>query len=199
MENFVYFIGSKSKKEVAVVDCAWDTAAILKAAEDEGLKIVASLVSHYHYDHTNGLPDLLKKLDIPVFVNKEEVPWMKGLAASNTKPVSSGDSVKMGDIEIKFLHTPGHTPGSHCFCVDDNLVSGDTLFINACGRTDLPGGDPKLMFESLQKLSKLEDKTILFPGHNYGAVLTSTMGEEKKNNPFLKFTSLDQFLKVFAR
>ncbi|MBI4970434.1 MAG: MBL fold metallo-hydrolase [Candidatus Omnitrophica bacterium] len=199
MENFVYFIGSKSKKEVVVVDCAWDVNAILKVAEKEGLKITAALVSHYHFDHTNGLSGLLKHLDIPVYINKEEAPWMKGLAASNTKAVGSGDSVKVGGIDIKCLHTPGHTPGSQCFHVDDALVSGDTLFINACGRTDLPGGDPKQLYESLtQKLSKLDDKTIVYPGHNYAAQTSSTIGDQKKSNPFMKFTSLQQFLSAFG-
>ncbi len=199
MENFVYFIGSRSKKECAVVDCAWDAPAILKAAEDEGYKITNALVSHYHYDHTNALPELLKKLDIPVYVNKEEVPWMKGLAASNTRAVTSGDKLKIGDVEIRFIHTPGHTPGSHCFHVEDNLVSGDTLFINACGRTDLPGGDPAQLYESLGKLKKLDEKTVLYPGHNYAAQPTSTIGDEKHNNPFMQFASLDQFLNVFRR
>ena len=199
MENFVYFVGSKSKKEVAVVDCAWDVNAILEAAKKEGLKITHALVSHYHFDHTNGLPDLLKKLDIPVYINKEEAPWMKGLAASNTKAVGSGESIKIGDVEIKFLHTPGHTPGSQCFLCDGNLVSGDTLFINACGRTDLPGGDPKQLYESLtQKLAKLDDSTVLYPGHNYSAQPSSTIGDQKKHNPFMKFTTMQQFLSAFG-
>ena len=199
MENYVYFVGSKSKKEAAVIDTAWDVPAILNAAQDEGVKLTHALVSHYHFDHTNGLPDLLKSLDIPVYINKAEASWMKGLAASNTKSVDSGDSIKIGNVEIKFLHTPGHTPGSQCFYVDDCLVSGDTLFINACGRTDLPGGSPEQLFSSLKALKRLDDKTILYPGHNYADRPTSTMGEEKENNPFLQLTSLDQFLKVFSR
>ena len=93
------------------------------------------------------------------------------------------------------LHTPGHTPGSQCFLVDNRIVSGDTLFIGACGRVDLPGSNPEQMYYSLtQKLMALPDDMILFPGHNYSATPTSTMGEQKKTNPYLRFTSLKQFL-----
>lgn len=199
MENFVYLVGSWSKKEVAVVDCAWDVPTILKAADSDGLKITHALVSHYHFDHTNGLTDLLKHLDIPVYVNKEEVPWMKKLASENTHEVDSGDSLKIGQIEIRFIHTPGHTPGSHCFHVEGNLISGDTLFINACGRTDLPGGNPEQLYESLtQKLMKLDDGTVLYPGHNYAERPSSTIGDEKQNNPFMKFSSVNQFLRGFG-
>lgn len=199
MENFVYLIGSKSKKEAAVVDAAWDVSAILEAAKEDGMAVKHALVTHYHFDHTNGLADLLKKLDIPVYINKEEAPWMKGLAKANVQAVSSGDPIQIGDVKISFLHTPGHTPGSQCFCVDENLVSGDTLFINACGRTDLPGGNPEEMYKSLAMLAKLPDSVRLYPGHNYGDKPSALMQEQKKDNPFLQYTSLDHFLRAFAR
>ncbi len=199
MQNFVYFVGDKKTREVAVVDTAWDVPEILKAAEKEEVTITHALVSHYHFDHTNGLPDLLKELDVPVYINKAEEQWMKGLAAENTKAVKSGDKIKLGEIEIEFLHTPGHTPGSQCFLVDGNLISGDTLFIDACGRTDLPGGNPEDLYHSLTtKLMKLDDSTILFPGHNYSELQTVTMGEQKETNPFLNIPTLDDFLKKFG-
>jgi len=197
MQNFVYFVGDSQTREVAVVDAAWNVPQILQAAAEEDLTITHAFVSHYHYDHTNGLPDLLNELDVPVYVNKEEAVWMKDLAAENTKAVSSGDKVKIGSVEVEFIHTPGHTPGSHCFLVDNNLVAGDTLFIDACGRTDLPGGDPEQLFDSLtNKLMKLDDATILYPGHDYAAVTTATLGEQKQTNPFLRIGTLDEFLKT---
>jgi glyoxylase-like metal-dependent hydrolase (beta-lactamase superfamily II) len=102
----------------------------------------------------------------------------------------------VGRLPVQFLHTPGHTPGSQCFLVEKNLVSGDTLFINACGRVDLPGGDPEKMWWSLnRRLAALDDDTILYPGHNYAERRTSTLGDEKRNNPYLQYTSVSQFLR----
>ena len=114
----------------------------------------------------------------------------------NIKRVDDGHRVKVGEIEISLIHTPGHTPGSQCFHVQDRLISGDTLFIGACGRCDLPGGNAKEMYYTLtQRLMKFDDSTILYPGHNYAEKPTSTMGQEKKTNPYLLCDSLDNFLR----
>ncbi|HLD56358.1 MAG TPA: MBL fold metallo-hydrolase, partial [Candidatus Omnitrophota bacterium] len=96
--------------------------------------------------------------------------------------------------EINFLHTPGHTPGSQCFLIGNNLVSGDTLFINACGRCDLPGGNAEEMYQSLTRLAGLDENTILYPGHNYADEPTSTIKNEKRFNPYMQLTNLSDFL-----
>ena len=108
--------------------------------------------------------------------------------------MEGGEKLRVGDLEITFLHTPGHTPGSQCFLVQDNLVSGDTLFIQACGRCDLAGGDPEQMYYSLKRLSELNEKVILYPGHNYSKEPASTIGQEKRWNPYLQRQSLEEFL-----
>ena len=119
-----------------------------------------------------------------------------GFSHDNIKSADDGQKIAIGDVEITLIHTPGHTPGSQCFHVQNRLVSGDTLFIGACGRCDLPGGDAKEMYRSLtQRLMKFDDSTILCPGHNYAEKPTSTMGEQKKTNPYLMCDSLDNFLK----
>ncbi len=195
MENFVYFIGDKKTREVFVVDPAWQVDTILKIAKEEDLKIKGALVSHYHFDHTNGIGELLESISCPIYVNKKDIPYLD-VASDAIKASENGMKVKAGDIEIEMIHTPGHTPGSQCFHVCDHLVSGDTLFIGACGRTDLPGGDPKELYYSLtQKLMKFDDKTVLCPGHNYSDKATTTMGQEKKTNPYLICDSLDNFLR----
>lgn len=196
MANYVYLIGPRDGGEAAVVDAAWDVDAILAAASQDGRRIVAALVTHWHPDHTNGLDDLVGKTDATVYVNRDEVPWMP-FRGGNLKAVAPGHELRIGDLTIRFLHTPGHTPGSQCFLTRDRLVSGDTLFINACGRTDLPGGDPEQLYKSLSgTLARLEDRTILFPGHNYAEVPSTTMGQQKVANPFLAATSLNQFLRM---
>lgn len=196
MENFIYFIGDGVTKEVVIVDPAWDVDAIICVAEREDLKITGALVTHTHFDHVNGVEGLLDRFDIPVYVHRAEAEFLREVAG-HLKKVESGAKLTIGSIEMEFIHTPGHTPGSQCFYVESHhLVSGDTLFIRGCGRCDLPGGDPEEMYHSLtQKLMKLPDETILYPGHNYAEKQTSTMGDEKRENPFLQSTSLHHFLR----
>lgn len=195
MENFVYFVGSKDTREVFVVDPAWQVDTILHKAGEMDLKVVGALVTHYHFDHTNGIEELLESVNCPVYVNKLDIPYLD-FSSDHIKAVDNNFKVKTGDIEIECVHTPGHTPGSQCFHVRNRLISGDTLFIGACGRTDLPGGDAKQLYDSLtKKLMKFDDQTILMPGHNYAAKTESTMGEQKQTNPYLMCDSLQNFLK----
>ncbi len=196
MENFIYFVGDAKTREVMVVDPAWEVDTILKRAEAKDLEIRGVLVSHYHMDHTNGIEELLRTKDVPVYVHKRDVPYL-GFKNANLHPIESAHEVKCGNITIRAIHTPGHTPGSQCFNVQDNLVAGDTLFINACGRCDLPGGNAEEMYFSLTKrLGSLPDSTVLYPGHNYAAVPKSTLGAERKQNPYLLCESLRTFLEL---
>lgn len=194
MQNFVYLVGDRNTHEALVVDPAWDVDTILKTAERESFKIKGTLITHTHFDHVNGLEDLLKKTDGTVYINKNEAEFLKGMKG-NIKKIEGGDKLKIGQVEITFLHTPGHTPGSQCFLVEHNLISGDTLFINACGRCDLPGGNAEEMYQSLNQLASLDESTVLYPGHNYADEPTSTIGNEKRFNPYLQTTNLNDFLK----
>jgi hydroxyacylglutathione hydrolase len=204
MHNYVYLIGSMESRKAAVVDAAWDIGEILRIAAQDEMEITHALVTHTHPDHVGGgfagieiagATELLDKCRAKVVVHKAEAEFIKGLSSSDMIKTDNGDKVDVGGLEIKLLHTPGHTPGSQCFLVDDRVVSGDTLFIDACGRVDFPGGNPEQMYHSLtQKLMALPDDMILFPGHNYAPLRHATMGEQKKTNPYLKFSSLKQFL-----
>ena len=193
MANFMYLIGDAEKKECVVVDPAWEVDRVLKVAEADEMKVVGGLVTHTHFDHCNGTEELLEKTKSKVYVHKNELEFLKGMK-SDLVGVESGDKLKIGDLEISFLHTPGHTPGSQCFHIQNQLVSGDTLFINACGRCDLPGGNAEQMYESLQRLGKLDGGTILLPGHNYAHETTSTIAKEVECNPYYQVSSLDDFL-----
>jgi hydroxyacylglutathione hydrolase len=204
MQNLVYLIGSTETRKVAVVDAAWDINEILRIAAKDDVEITHALVTHTHPDHVGGgfagieiegVTELLNKCKAKVVVHKAEAEFLKGLSATDLVKAESGDTIDVGGIEIQLLHTPGHTPGSQCFLVDDRLVSGDTLFIGSCGRVDLPGSNPEQMYYSLtQKLTALPDETILFPGHNYSDRSTSTLRDEKRSNPYFQFHSLKQFL-----
>jgi hydroxyacylglutathione hydrolase len=194
MANYVYFVGDSDSREVAVVDPAWDVDRIVEMAQENDLTITKILITHSHFDHINGVEALLNRTKAKVYIHKAEAEFMKAVWPDLVK-VDSGDTTRVGDVDIAFLHTPGHTPGSQCFLVQNQLISGDTLFIGACGRCDLPGSNPEDMYSSLtQRLAKLDDRTIVFPGHNYAARPYSTIGDEKRFNPYLQFQSLQDFL-----
>jgi hydroxyacylglutathione hydrolase len=204
MQNFVYLIGSVETRKVAVVDAAWEIDKILRLAAQDDVEITHAFVTHTHPDHVGGrfagvqiegITELLSRCKTKVVVHKTEAEFLKALSPSDLIKAESGDKIDVGGLEIQLLHTPGHTPGSQCFLVENRIVSGDTLFIGSCGRVDLPGSDPEQMYYSLtQKLTTLPDETILFPGHNYSDKPTSTIGEEKQSNPYFQFHSLKQFL-----
>lgn len=194
MQNFVYLLGDPATREAAVIDPAWDVQAILETARQQDYRIRHIFVTHTHFDHVNGVGALLKATDAQVHVHPAEATQLR-IEPTNLAPVTSGDEVRVGQLPVTFIHTPGHTPGSQCFYVDGKLLSGDTLFIQGCGRTDLPGGDPAELYRSLtQRLGRLDGSTTLYPGHHYADTPTSTLAQERQTNPFLRFTSLREFL-----
>ncbi|MBV8134745.1 MAG: MBL fold metallo-hydrolase [Deltaproteobacteria bacterium] len=211
MANYVYLLGDPVSRKLAVVDPAWDTNAICNFVEKEGYQVDKILITHYHQDHLGGhmmgqsiegSAEMLKRVKAKVYVNKHEAEGTKrvaGLSDSDLVKVDAGDVIKVGDIEVKFLHTPGHTPGSQCFLAAGNLIAGDTLFINSCGRVDLPGSDPEAMYYSLnQTLKNLDDATVVYPGHAYSNESSSTIGKQKRTNMYLRFETLDDFLEAMG-
>lgn len=212
MVNFVYLIGDREKGEAVVVDPAYDVDALVDLVESDGMRLTGALATHYHADHVGGsfleseiegIGRLLERVSIPIHVHDDEKPWVArgtGVAESELVGHRSGDKVIVGDIEIELIHTPGHTPGSQCFFVADRLVSGDTLFLDGCGRTDLPGSDPALMYESLtQRLAKIPDRAVLYPGHLYSELPSAPMGETRERNFVLQPRSLDEWMALFGR
>ncbi len=202
MQNFCYLIGDHKSKQAFVVDPAWNPEEILSTVEKEGFRLAGFLISHAHYDHTNAIEDLLDKVDVPVYANKAEMDYAKsgnsivGSLGRTAKTTNAEESLQLGETEIKVLHTPGHTPGSQCFQVGDYLITGDTLFIGGCGRSDLPGGNPATLFKSLQKIARLPTQLTICPGHDYGSVKQRTLGEEKGENPYLQMTDEKTFIQT---
>ncbi|PCC74297.1 Glyoxylase, beta-lactamase superfamily II [Nannocystis exedens] len=213
MANFIYFIGSRSTRTCVVVDPAWDTDALVRLAEADDMKIVGALVTHYHPDHCGGgmmgfrvpggVAELIGRVDARIHVHKLEADGLKkvtGVSEGDLVRREGGDRLALGDVEITFIHTPGHTPGSQCFLVRDRLVAGDTLFVDGCGRVDLPGGDAQQMYESLTgPLAALSDDVVLYPGHNYGPTPTSPLGTQRKTNRYLRIRSRDDWRRLMGR
>ena len=210
MQNYTYIIGCRSTREVVVVDPAWDVDSLVTHIASKDYHLTAALATHYHPDHVGGsfggnevegVAKLMELNPVKVYAHKLEVPGLKKvklLSDSDIVKVDSGDTLGVGDIEIEFLHTPGHTPGSQCFRVKNTLVRGDTLFINGCGRVHLPGSNSEDMYHSMCKLCTLPDDTLLLPGHNYGHVPNATMGETKQMNTYLRINDLDTWKTIMG-
>jgi hydroxyacylglutathione hydrolase len=207
MANYVYIIADPSSRKAAVVDPAWEIDRIVDYCESKGYTLEQIFVTHYHQDHVGGnlfgqgiqgVAEMLARVKAKVFVNKHESDGVKkvtGLSDSDLVKVEAGDVIKVGNLEAKFIHTPGHTPGSQCFLVAGNLISGDTLFVNSCGRVDLPGSNVEDMYYSLNHtLKNLDDDTVVYPGHAYSSDSSTTIGNQKRHNMYMRFNNLDDFL-----
>jgi len=201
MQNFAYLVGDPDKREAAVIDAAWDIPRIIGTAEADGFKITKALVTHYHQDHLGGdlfgthiagVAELLEQVETKVYIHKTESEFLSGLvglSGTDVVEAEAGDVTQVGSVDVKFIHTPGHTPGSQCFLVGNSLIAGDTLFINSCGRVDLPGSSPEDMYSSLQTLAKLPDETVLYPGHNYASESQDSLGAQKRRNMYLHLST----------
>jgi len=212
MGNIIYLLGCPETREGAVIDPAWDPDAIRTAFAGLDLRLGHILVTHAHPDHINGLEELLDTTEAPAHINSDEIAYMKTMAGFFRIPidfmarheakihaVKDEDVIRVGRIEVRCIHTPGHSPGSQCFLAGGHLFSGDTLFVNACGRVDLPGGDASSMWRSLnRKLRDLPDELIIRPGHDYAGRPSSTLGEEKRHNPYMQIGSEEQFLRLMG-
>ena len=201
MQNFSYIIGDENSEEAAVVDAGWDVDKLIDIVNKEKLKINKIILTHSHYDHTQKVDELASKTNAMVYFHEDDYNEIKRVIKNpNIKihKLKNNDEIKVGNIKIKIMHTPGHSPGAICLLFENKLITGDTLFVNAIGRTDLAGGDSIKLFESLQKLKKLKDDIEVYPGHDYGEIPFSTIGGEKKTNPYLMCETKEQFLNLLG-
>ena len=196
MENFIYVIEDHATKRAAIVDPAWDVAEILALTQLRGLNVTDILLTHCHHDHINGVEEVLTASDAQIHLMKAENDfWTPGFIKPRT--LQGGDTIKLGETEIQALHTPGHSKGSACFKVGNQLITGDTMFVFGCGHCRLGGSDPEVLFKTLQKLKEeIPANTFILPGHNYApAHPTSTMSDQIHGNPFLHFDNKHDFIK----
>jgi glyoxylase-like metal-dependent hydrolase (beta-lactamase superfamily II) len=211
MVNFCYLIGDRTSGEAVMVDPAYDVAGLLALLEEDGMRCTGVLATHYHPDHVGGsmmgygiegVCELLERVQVPVHVQRDEAPWVvraAGVGEAELVQHHSGDVVRVGEIDVELVHTPGHTPGSQCFSVAGRLVSGDTLFLDGCGRTDLPGGDPEQLYESLTgRLARFGDDTVLYPGHLYSPEPSATLGDTRTRNYVFRLRTPEQWMTMFG-
>ena len=210
MVNFVYAIGDRDTGDCVLVDPAYDVDSLIDTLADDGMRLSGVLATHYHPDHVGGsmmgmriegIARLLERTTVPIHAQRAEIEWITkvtGVERSHLVAHDPGDVVSVGDIRITLVHTPGHTPGSQCFLVDGRLVSGDTLFLDGCGRTDLPGSNSDDMYDSLQRLASLPDDTVVFPGHMYSHEPHAPLQRVRASNAVFKPKSKEAWLGWFA-
>ena len=212
MVNFAYAFGDRDSGDAVLVDPAYRPSELVDLVESDGMRVSAVFATHYHPDHVggnlggraqiDGITELLERIDVPIHVQGDEVEWVTrvtGVGEDSLVAHDPGDVVAVGDFEVALIHTPGHTPGSQCLLVNGRLISGDTLFLDGCGRTDLPGSDPNEMYRTLtQRLSNIADDTVLFPGHLYSADPSAPMRDVRRHNRALVPASAEQWHAMFA-
>ena len=187
-DNFSYVIADETTKECAIVDPGFNTSAIMMLLKDRSFNVKYLINTHSHMDHAAGNEEIKSSFHAKIVAHK---------SAGGAKDiiVNDGDIITLGKIAIKIIHTPGHTPDSICMLVDGKLLTGDTLFVGECGRTDLSGGSAEDMYKSLfNKLMKLDDNIEVYPGHDYGPHPHSTIGLEKRTNYTLEKRTLEEFI-----
>ena len=194
MSNFSYIVADDDNKAAAVVDPSWDLEKIYAILESHKWQAEIIINTHNHFDHVLGNEQIAARTGASI------IQYQQSIQKGHYISVSDGEPIKLGDIVITVLHTPGHSKESICLLVNDEFVlTGDTLFVGTCGRVDLDGGDINEMYDSLyNKICLLDEKLIVYPGHNYGPTPWSTIAKEKKNNPALKSRSREEFIEFMA-
>jgi glyoxylase-like metal-dependent hydrolase (beta-lactamase superfamily II) len=209
MGNHAYLLGCRETGECLAVDPSWDPAGIVELARADGMTVVGGIATHGHADHIGGsmmgmriagIVELAELVDGPIHTHPDEVPMMlqSGISEDRLAQHADGGEIVVGKVHIEVLHTPGHSPGSISLLVDGHVLTGDVLFVGACGRVDLQGADPRKMYASLMRLAQLPPETVVWPGHAYGPAPRSTIGEERRTNPYLQVESAEAWVRMMG-
>ena len=180
-----YLLWAENSDCCVVIDPGYEPQTVLAQAKRLGKQIAAILLTHGHFDHVGGVSVIAEKTGCPVYLHPAELsmpPQMTAGALYYTHTYGEADVLQLAGLSVRVLHTPGHTPGSVCLCVENALFSGDTLFQDSCGRTDLPGGDWSTIRKSLKRLAALAENYAVYPGHGPA----TTLAAEKTYNPYLR-------------
>ncbi len=193
MQNFTYIVEDEDTSEAIIIDPSWDLVELEVVIKRNNLKIKYIVNTHHHFDHTLGNEAMVKSTGAKIIQHEAST-------LDHDISVSEGDKIKFGNCELSIIHTPGHSKDSMCLVGDGKIFSGDTLFVGNCGRVDLPGGSAKELYHSLfDTLYNLDDDLVLYSGHNYGSMTTSTLGQEKKMNFVMQKRTEQEFVEMMGQ
>lgn len=193
MDNFAYVLGDEATGEGAIVDPGFEPARLVAEAGRLGVKVTHVLVTHAHFDHVRAVPEVVKATGAKVAAHRAS-PLRPDV------PLDDGVVLRIGHVDVRVHATPGHQPDHLCYEAGGRLLTGDTLFVGECGRTDLPGSDPRAMWRSLQEvLARLPRSLEVCPGHDYGPTPTSTLDREFRDNYTLRPRTIEEFLRFMQK
>ena len=195
MNNLSYLLVDQISHDCIIVDPTFNISEILATIASSKLNLVGIWLTHAHYDHVFGLEDIYTSYkDCPLFVST--LSCHKFSQYQNVHALDKGDAVWCGEHKFTIIVTPGHSPDGLCFYSKPHLISGDTLFIDRCGRADFSDSKVEDLYKSLQQLKSLPSDTIIYPGHDYGKTQTDTMGNQLIQNPYLAVSSEQEFIRL---
>ncbi len=195
LQNFDELCADPETGDCAIVDPAFEVDRLLHLARARNWRITTVLVTHTHHDHVDGVAELCAATGAVARVGEGEADALRAVAPrAVVRPIADGEVVTLGAERITAMATPGHTIAGMSYRTDGAIITGDTLFVGGVGRTDFPGGDPRALWRSLQRIAALPEETRVYPGHDYGATPTSTVGWERTTNPYLRCGSEDEFV-----
>jgi len=192
-ENSIHFIFDHASKRCAIVDPAWEADLFLQRIANKGYTLTDIWLTHWHGDHTNAADELADKTGAVITVGVNELPWLD--ITHEVRTVKDGEIVQLGETSATVINTPGHTGGGICYSLDKHLIVGDTLFVFGAGHCTMPGGNVNEFYQSMQKLKKVDNKSMLHCGHDYGCKIETTMGEQKAGNAYLVIDNETDFVK----
>ena len=193
--NFTYVLGCPDTKKACLIDPGWEGQKFLDILKKRKLKLESILITHHHPDQTESVLELILEKNPKIYVHENEIGRWQHLSPK-VYGLKDNDTVKVGELNLKALSTPGHTTDSLCFLFDDKLFTGDTLLVGSCGRCDLPESNPSHLYHSLYtKIKSLPQKLQIYPAHHYGKTPSSTLEKEFQSNPFLNMESEEEFIR----
>lgn len=196
--NYCYLLVDKATRYGALIDPSWEWGTIVQAMLEREVKLASILLTHSHHDHTNLVKPLVQQYHVQAYMSEAEIDYYS-FHCANLNPLQDGDEIAVGHVRLTSILTPGHTAGSMCFYTDGVMFTGDTIFIEGCGKCDRLGGSAGQMFDSVQKMRAYPAATKIYPGHSFGAPPGQMLGSLFRDNIYFAIQKKETFVQFRMR